>query len=134
MKDEILRDLKKSYNMAHFLATLPQLVEESDVQIEDENGEGLHLLPNYDVRLVTILVRGIDEKDSEASPVMQVRLRKLGDEDEEKLIVVLSEHVYNAPSNEESLETLADVMEKMSEGLVEEYPDKVLIWNWLGDE
>jgi len=134
MREEIFKELKKRYAMAHFLATIPQLMEENDVQLEDENGEGLHLLPNYDVRLVTISVRDIDEDDDKAAPVMQVRLRKLGDEDEEKLIVVLQEHGFNTPSNEESLVTIANAMEKIGEALVNKFPDKVLVWNWLGDE
>ena len=115
MKEEIFKELKKRYEQARFVASLPALMEENDVQIEDEEGNELKPMSNYDVRLLTIFIKNIGERDDEAAPVLQVRVRWLEGEEEEKL------------------EEVAGVIEHISEGLVENFPDKVLVWNWLGD-
>lgn len=91
-------------------------------------------IKNYDFRLVTISIKEIDEDNEEESRVLEIRCRREQDADEELVIVAAEKGLTKAVEDiDEDLKALAGIIEAVTEGLVGEFPDKVLVWNWLGD-
>lgn len=120
MKEEIFNDLLIRYNMGKEIA---EAMKESDS------------IKTYDFRLVTISIKEIDEDDSDAQRAFEVRVRKEDENSPEQLVIVASRHgaVRDVTDITEDLKDTASLLETLTEGLVGEFDDKVLVWNWLGD-
>lgn len=120
MKEEIFRDLMARYKMG------------KDIFKAMEKAEGVFA---YDLRLVTISIKDIDEDDSDAQRAFEVRVRKEDEDGPEQLVIVASKHgaVRDVTDITEDLKDTASLLETLTEGLVGEFDDKVLVWNWLGD-
>lgn len=123
MKEELFNDLKKRYFMGK--DTLKMIAK----------SEGDEDMGAYDFRLLTVSIKDIDEPDEAAQPMIQVRLRKDDDKDYEELVVVCNTKGANRPITDldADLMMLAELIESLTEGLVAEFKDNVLLWNWLGD-
>lgn len=128
MKEELFKDLKKRLGMAKFIAAAKFISDEL------EQGEG-NVLDAYDIRLVTISIKDIDDTDDEAQPFMQIRFRKQVEEETPNFVIVLHSTGYTTPADDEDLKLnqLAESIETITERMAEEYPDKVIIYDWLGD-
>ena len=128
MKEELFKDLKKRYEMARFIAAAKWIADEM------ENGDE-NAIEAFDARLVTIFIKDVDEEDDAAVPMLQVRLRKLEGQDEE-FVLVLQDGGYTTPADEVDLKLtqIAEAIESITERMLEEYPEKALVWNWLGDD
>lgn len=114
--------------MARFIAAARWIADEI------ENGEE-KAIDAFDARLVTIFIKDVDEEDDAAVPMLQVRLRKMEGQDEE-FVLVLQDGGYTTPADEVDLKLtqIAEAIESITERMLEEYPEKALVWNWLGDE
>lgn len=123
MKEELFNDLKKRYFMGK--EALKMIAK----------SEGDEDMGAYDFRLLTISIKDIDEPDEAAQPMIQVRLRKDDDKDYEELVVACNTKGANRPITDldADLTMLAELIESLTEGLVAEFKDNVLLWNWLGD-
>ena len=128
MVEELFKDLKKRYEMARFIAAAKWIADEM------ENGEE-KAIEAFDARLVTIFIKDVDEEDDAAVPMLQVRLRKMEGQDEE-FVLVLQDGGYTTPADEVDLklQQIAEAIENITERMLEEYPEKALVWHWLGDE
>lgn len=125
MKGEIFRDLMVRYKMGkEIVEAMKERIKESDDNIK-----------TYDLRLVTISIKDIDEDDSDAQRAFEVRVRKEDEDGPEQLVIVASKHgaVRDVTDITEDLKDTASLLETLTEGLVGEFDDKVLVWNWLGD-
>lgn len=120
MKEEIFNDLLIRYNMGKEIA---EAMKKSDN------------IKTYDFRLVTISIKEIDEDDSDAQRAFEVRVRKEDEDSPEQLVIVASRHgaVRDVTDITEDLKDTASLLETLTEGLVGEFDDKVLVWNWLGN-
>ena len=123
MVESIYNELKKRYFMGR--DTL-KWIAKSECN-DDDMGE-------YDIRLLTINIKDIDDNDDDAQPMIMVRLRKDADKDEELVVVCNTKGANRTVTDiDKDLMLLAELIETLTEGLLEEYKDKVLLWNWLGD-
>lgn len=126
MKDELIKDLKKRYVMGkNTIKTIAMMNGADDNDAVD----------TYDIRLLTISVKDIDEPDEAAQMMMQVRLRKDDDKDYEEFVIVSNTKGATRPVTDldADIATLAEIIESLTEKFVEEFKDKVLLWDWLGD-
>ena len=126
MKDELIKDLKKRYFMGKkTIKTIAMMNGADDNDTVD----------TYDIRLLTINIKDIDEPDEAAQPMMQVRLRKDDDKDYEEFVIVSNTKGATRPITDldADIATLAEIIESLTEKFVEEFKDKVLLWDWLGD-
>lgn len=114
--------------MARFVAAARWFADEM------ENGEE-KAIDAFDARLVTIFIKDVDEEDDAAVPMLEVRLRKLEGQDVEEFVLVLQGGGYTTPADEVDLKLtqIAEAIESITERMLEEYPEKALVWNWLGD-
>ena len=128
MVEELFKDLKKRYEMARFVAAARWFADEM------ENGEE-KAIDAFDARLVTIFIKDVDEEDDAAVPMLEVRLRKLEGQDVEEFVLVLQGGGYTTPADEVDLklQQIAEAIESITERMLEEYPEKALVWNWPGD-
>ena len=126
MKDELIKDLKKRYVMGkNTIKTIAMMNGADDNDAVD----------TYDIRLLTISIKDIDEPDEAAQMMMQVRLRKDDDKDYEEFVIVSNTKGATRPVTDldADIATLAEIIESITEKFVEEFKDKVLLWDWLGD-
>ncbi len=122
MKREIFNDLIKRYYAGKEILKGLQTTEDDPIFA-------------YDFRLLTIGIRGIDEDDENATRLLDLRCRKNKEKDCEELVIVTGNKgaVRDVTNIEEDLKGAAEVIEIITAGLVENFPDDVLVWSWLGD-
>ena len=97
--------------------------------------EGLKDLGEYDIRLLSIKIKDIDDNDDDAQRFIELRFRKDEDKDYEELVLVTSKTGAAKPIEdvEEALMEAATMLEELTEKVVAEFDNKVLVWDWLGD-
>lgn len=121
MKEEIFKDLLNRYYYG------------KEVRIAYSKSEEV-TIDTYDYRLLTISLKDIGEDDENASRLLEVRCRKDDGKECEELVLVTGKKgaVREVKNIEEDLMGTAEIIEAITTGLVEHFPDKVLVWNWLG--
>lgn len=122
MKEEIFNDLIKRYYAGK------EILKGMQTTVDDP-------IFAYDYRLLTIGIRGIDEDDENATRLLDLRCRNNKEKDCEELVLVTGNKgaVRDVTNIEEDLKGAAEIIEDITTGLVEHFPDDVLVWNWLGD-
>lgn len=126
MKEELKKDLKKSYDLAKVMAAAKWLSEEMEDNVEDK----------YDYALLTISMFEAGEDESKAEPVLQIRVRKDGVEKDEEFAVVSSTVGFTNTTDDldKKIDDLGGIIETVTEELLLKFPDDVLTYRWLEDK
>lgn len=126
MVDEIYNDLKKTYDSIKLVLAAKELsIEMEGNETEDET---------YDIPLLTIYYKDLAEEVPNEYRLLQVRVRKFKDYEEELVIVMSSNGATKKVENiEEDLKSAAEMVEKATEEFLLVAPDIVYRWEWLGD-
>ena len=123
MVESIYNELLTRYNMGK--AVLNELAKKKEI---DDLGE-------YDFRLVSIMIKDIDEDDDQAQRFIELRCRKDENKDYEEIVVVTGKVGGAKPveTPEKTIREAAELLEKISENVCREFENKVLVWDYLGD-
>lgn len=126
MKEELKKDLKKSYDLAKVMAAAKWLAQEMEEEVEDK----------YDYALLTISMFEAGEDERKAEPVLQVRLRKDGTEKDEEFVVVSTMVGFTNTTDEldKKIDDLGGIIETVTEELLYKFPDDILVYRWLEDK
>lgn len=118
MKEELKKDIRKNYDSLKVMLAAQWLADE-----KNDN--------NYDIPLLTILVKDAGEEDTSAEQIFQVRIRKEEDRQEEFLVFGHSDGYASSTENlDEKIDNLATMIETITEGLLLKFPDSVLLYKW----
>lgn len=92
-------------------------------------------LGEYDVRLLSVKIKDIGDKDEDAQRFIELRFRKDEDKDYEELVIVTQSVGAAKPIDtvEKTFMEAARMLEEMTEKVVAEFDNKVLVWEYLGE-
>lgn len=128
MKDEIFKDLKTAYKTGEFLVSTKSLIAEATEQ---------NFTDDYDFRLLTIFFTDLaDEEDKDEHPLVEVRIKHTANTEGEIISLVFQTQgaKKEVEDIDEELKFVADLIETYTEKFLNEFPDCILRWDFLGQE
>ena len=119
MKQELIKDLKRSYGIALVTAKTLGKAEQVD------------LSAGWTARMVSVTTHPVDEPETE-NHLITIRIRKNKDNYTLELFIRSMEGTRDFDDIDEAIETAAEILESLTEKFAEQF-DEVMEWNWLGD-
>lgn len=133
MVDDILKNLKNAYTLGKMITSMKDIFREASG--DEEVGD----LSAYDLRLVSVYFTDLgDEEDKDEHQLLQVRIRHTDDmeEGQEEIVLVFNTYGAHKPLEEvdEDLRFAAKIIENYTQKFLEDFPDAVLRWDFMGDD